>query len=187
MAGGGGSLPPVGVEFPGSPKPAVCWVPVVDRSRYFPFCFMCASAHALSSRPPAGGLGFVAKDYISQKAARVGGASPPPGEGRGAPSGRGDCDLFLYLTQNWWVGAQGPRPDRPRSAPPSSARPSSARPGEGEAELHQQSEGGPPPLSRSLQLSGASFPRSLSGFKAPARPTPRARLLSGAVPGPPGP
>ena len=32
----------VGVEFPRYPKLAVIWVPVVDRSRYFPFCFVPA-------------------------------------------------------------------------------------------------------------------------------------------------
>lgn len=82
-----GSLPPLGVEFPGYPKLAVFWVPVVDRHRYFPFSFMCASAHALSAGPPVEGLWFCFKDYISQKAARVGGAPSPQGVGRGTESG----------------------------------------------------------------------------------------------------
>lgn len=85
---GSASLPTVGVEFPGYPKLEVFWVPVVDRSSYFPFCFMRASAHALSFRPPVVDYGFVSRDYISQKAARVGGAPSPQGEGSGDPSGR---------------------------------------------------------------------------------------------------
>ena len=53
---GPSSLPTVGVEFPSYPKLAVFWVPVVDRSCCFPFCFMRTSGHALNSRPPVGGL-----------------------------------------------------------------------------------------------------------------------------------
>ena len=96
---GSASLPTVGVEFPGYPKLAVFWVPVVDRSSYFPFCFMRVSAHALCFRPPVGGLRFCFQ-RLHFPEGRASGRGPPLSKGRGAAI-RADAEpvtSFFYLT-----------------------------------------------------------------------------------------
>ena len=99
----------MGVAFPRYPKLAVIWVPVVDRSRYFPFCFVPAP-YACSELPLASRRTTVLfpEDYITQKATASGRGLLSPG-GRGAAH-RADAEpvtSFFYLTQNWCVHKQG--------------------------------------------------------------------------------